>query len=62
MCYLFQAVWVTATVPYIVLFILLVRGCTLPGAKDGIIYYLRPVWHRLLVVEVGQYLSDKNKI
>ena len=47
-----KAVWVTATVPYVVLLILLVRGCTLPGAKDGIIYYLRPVWHRLLEVEV----------
>ncbi|XP_052072585.1 sodium-dependent serotonin transporter-like [Mytilus californianus] len=47
-----KAVWVTATVPYVVLLILLVRGCTLPGAKDGIIYYLRPQWDKLLKVEV----------
>ncbi|KAK3084720.1 hypothetical protein FSP39_017995 [Pinctada imbricata] len=47
-----KAVWVTATVPYIVLVILLVRGCTLPGARDGIIYYLTPKWHRLTDVNV----------
>ncbi|XP_064612763.1 sodium-dependent serotonin transporter-like [Liolophura sinensis] len=47
-----KAVWITATVPYIVLLVLLVRGCTLPGALNGIIYYVRPEWSRLLHVEV----------
>ncbi|XP_033747389.1 sodium-dependent serotonin transporter-like [Pecten maximus] len=47
-----KAVWVTATLPYIVLLILLVRGCTLPGAANGILYYLRPQWHRLNDVNV----------
>lgn len=45
----------TATVPYIVLVILLVRGCTLPGAKDGIIYYLRPVWSKLLKIDASYF-------
>ncbi|CAG0879290.1 unnamed protein product [Cyprideis torosa] len=42
-----KAVWVTATAPYIVLVILLIRGITLPGAWDGIYYYLTPKWEAL---------------
>ena len=42
-----QAVWVTATLPYMVLLILLIRGVTLPGAWKGIMYYLSPDWQRL---------------
>ena len=47
-----QAVWVTATLPYALLLILLIRGCTLPGAMDGIVYYLNPQWEKLLDMEV----------
>ncbi|XP_063221399.1 sodium-dependent serotonin transporter isoform X3 [Bacillus rossius redtenbacheri] len=42
-----KAVWVTALMPYAVLFILLIRGVTLPGASVGIQYYLTPQWHKL---------------
>lgn len=42
-----KAVWVTATMPYFVLAILLVRGVTLPGSMDGIMYYLSPQWDKL---------------
>lgn len=49
----FQAVWVTATVPYVVLLVLLVRGATLPGADVGIRYYVTPVWDRLFDVGVS---------
>jgi len=42
-----QAVWVTATFPYIVIAVLMIRGATLPGAWLGISYYLRPTWSRL---------------
>ncbi len=46
-CFFFQAVWITATLPYIVLIILLIRGVTLPGSQYGIIYYLTPRWEKL---------------
>lgn len=42
-----KVVWVTALAPYVVLLILLVRGITLPGADEGIRYYLTPEWHKL---------------
>uniref|UniRef100_A0AAY4F0D6 Transporter n=1 Tax=Denticeps clupeoides TaxID=299321 RepID=A0AAY4F0D6_9TELE len=35
-----KVVYVTATMPYLVLLVLLIRGITLPGALDGIIAYL----------------------
>jgi len=35
-------VYFTATFPYVVLFILLVRGLSLEGSLEGIKYYLRP--------------------
>uniref|UniRef100_A0A8C5T244 Sodium-dependent serotonin transporter n=1 Tax=Laticauda laticaudata TaxID=8630 RepID=A0A8C5T244_LATLA len=42
-----KVVWVTATLPYIVLLILLIRGATLPGAWRGIVFYLQPDWQKL---------------
>ncbi|GAB0198030.1 sodium-dependent serotonin transporter [Grus japonensis] len=48
----YLVVWVTATFPYIILFILLVRGATLPGAWRGVLYYLKPDWQKLLATEV----------
>lgn len=42
-----KVVWVTALAPYVVLFFLLIRGVTLPGAAEGIRYYLTPQWHKL---------------
>ncbi|KAJ8384408.1 hypothetical protein AAFF_G00205410 [Aldrovandia affinis] len=37
-----RAVYVTAIFPYVMLFVLLVRGLTLPGARKGIVFYLYP--------------------
>ncbi|KAF0305155.1 Sodium-dependent serotonin transporter [Amphibalanus amphitrite] len=47
-----KVVWITALFPYVVLFILFLRGITLPGAWMGIRYYLTPQWHRLSDVKV----------
>ncbi|KAK6633143.1 hypothetical protein RUM43_012887 [Polyplax serrata] len=45
-------VWVTATMPYVVLTILLIRGLMLPGALSGISYYLKPELSRLKDTQV----------
>ncbi|XP_064624664.1 sodium- and chloride-dependent glycine transporter 1-like [Lineus longissimus] len=47
-----KVVYVTATFPYLVLIILLVRGATMPGAIDGILFYVTPQWERLLSAKV----------
>jgi SNF family Na+-dependent transporter len=46
------AVYVTSTVPYLLLIILLMRGLSLPGADIGIEYLFRPNLTRLWSTEV----------
>lgn len=41
-----------AIFPYIIIFILLVRSLTLPGAWTGIRYFFTPQWDKLLTIEV----------
>jgi hypothetical protein len=48
-----KAVWITAIAPYIVLFILLIRGLTLEGSSQGISFYLTiKDWGSLLEMKV----------
>ncbi|XP_067110346.1 solute carrier family 6 member 11a isoform X1 [Osmerus mordax] len=42
-----KAVYFTVTFPYVMLVVLLIRGVTLPGAMDGIYYYIYPNVTRL---------------
>ncbi|XP_033762900.1 sodium- and chloride-dependent creatine transporter 1-like [Pecten maximus] len=47
-----KVVYFTAIFPYIILSVLLVRGLTLDGAREGIVYYLKPDLSRLTDVQV----------
>lgn len=52
--FLIKVVWFTAIFPYVVLFILLIRGITLPGAERGIKYYIQPNLEKLREPSVWQ--------
>lgn len=47
-----KAAYVLAIFPYFVLSILFVRAVTLPGAFNGIKYFLTPQWDKMLEIEV----------
>jgi len=49
-----KVVYFTATFPYVVLVILLVRAVTLEGAEKGINFYLVPDWDRLSDIKVWE--------
>lgn len=43
-----KVVYVTVTMPWLLLLIFVIRGLTLPGAIQGVNYYLTPDWKELL--------------
>jgi solute carrier family 6 amino acid transporter-like protein 5/7/9/14 len=38
--------------PYFIMFILLIRSATLDGAIDGMIYFIKPQWDKILEAQV----------
>ena len=51
-----KVAYFTAIFPYVVLIALLVRGATLPGAADGMWYFIKPEWDKLLDPKVTNFL------
>uniref|UniRef100_A0A3Q3MJM6 Transporter n=1 Tax=Labrus bergylta TaxID=56723 RepID=A0A3Q3MJM6_9LABR len=47
-----KVVYFTALFPYLILVALLINNAQLPGAIDGIIFFIVPEWEKLLSVEV----------
>ncbi|ELU16289.1 hypothetical protein CAPTEDRAFT_222696 [Capitella teleta] len=47
-----KVVYFTATMPYLMLIVMLGRGLSLPGAWDGIYYYLKPDFTKLAQLQV----------
>lgn len=56
--FLLQVVYFTATFPYLILIMLLIRGVTLEGAWLGIKFYLTPQFHHLLSSKVRSLLCN----
>ncbi|VEN52499.1 unnamed protein product [Callosobruchus maculatus] len=42
-----KVIYFTVSFPFVILFILLIRGLTLPGAWDGVYFYIWPEWKQL---------------
>jgi solute carrier family 6 (neurotransmitter transporter, glycine) member 5/9 len=48
-----QVAYFTATFPYVMLTVLVIRGATLDGAVDGILYFIVPDFDKLLNPDVS---------
>ncbi|XP_071950960.1 uncharacterized protein [Antedon mediterranea] len=54
-----KVVYFTATFPFVVLFVLFIRGVTLPGALDGIFYFIKPDFEKLLNLSVWRAAANQ---
>lgn len=47
-----KAAYFLAIFPYVIMIVLLIRSVTLPGARNGILFFLTPQWDVLLKPQV----------
>jgi len=47
-----KMVWVTCTMPYVILTVLLIKGLTLEGSGEGLKYLLIPKWEKVADISV----------
>ena len=52
-----KVVYFTATIPYLLLFVFMARGCSLPGAADGLTFLFYPKWDMMLEAQVWVYAA-----
>lgn len=48
-----KASYFLALFPYVIIFILLIRALTLPGAWNGILFFIKPKWSAILEPSVS---------
>lgn len=47
-----KMVWVTCTLPYVILTVLLIKGLTLEGSGNGLKYLVVPNWSKVGSIDV----------
>lgn len=55
-----KVVYVTAILPYLVIVVFLIRGCSLEGASIGLRFFFIPQWEKLLDPNVWVYAAIQN--
>ena len=56
-----KVVYFTATAPYVLLVAFLIRAATLEGAIDGMLYFVKPEWDKMMVSQVNTlFLLDSS--
>ncbi|OQR78625.1 sodium- and chloride-dependent glycine transporter 2-like [Tropilaelaps mercedesae] len=54
-----KVVYFTATFPYVILAMLLIKGLTLPGATTGILYYIWPDWSKVMNLQIWRKAAEQ---
>jgi solute carrier family 6 amino acid transporter-like protein 5/7/9/14 len=55
-----KAAYFLALFPYVIMVALLIRGATLPGAGQGVLFFIEPQWGELLNPEVSEPMGSAN--
>ncbi|ESO10226.1 hypothetical protein HELRODRAFT_72882 [Helobdella robusta] len=55
-----KVVYFTATFPYLIILMMMGYGVTLPGSKDGILYFITPNWQKILSPKVWVNAAAQN--